>query len=74
MYFDDDRSLTLTVNAVATLVIFEFYLNVFTEFSKFSYKNNIILKRLLGLNPISPVSETETLPLSHRDTANREDS
>ena len=37
-------------------------------------KNNVILKRLLYWNSLSPVCETETLPLHHRDTANREDS
>ena len=34
-------------------------------------KDIIILKRLLGSNPLSPVWETETLPLCHRYTANR---
>ena len=52
----------------------EFSLNVFTEFAEFGDKNIIILKRLLGSNPLSPVWETETLPLCHRHTANREDS
>ena len=52
----------------------EFSLNGITEFSEFSDKNNTILKRLLYSNPLSPVWETEILPLCHRDTANREDS
>ena len=34
---------------------FEFSQNVFTEFSKFSDRNNIILKRLLYSNQLSPV-------------------
>ena len=48
--------------------IVEFFLNVFTEFSEFSDKNNIILKTLLGLNSLSPAWETEILPLCHRHT------
>ena len=34
---------------------FKFSLNVFTEFSDFSDKNIIILKRLLGSNSLLPV-------------------
>ena len=37
--------------------VFEFSVNVFTEFSD---KKNIILKRFLCSNPLSPVWETET--------------
>ena len=33
----------------------EFFPNVFTEFTEFSDKNIIILKRLVGSNPLSPV-------------------
>ena len=52
-------------------MIFQISLNVFTSFSD---KNNIIFKTwLLQSNLLSPVWETETLPLSHRDTTDRED-
>ena len=43
--------------------IIEFFLNVFTDFSEISDKNNIILKRgLLCSNLLSLVQETSTLP------------
>ena len=52
----------------------EFSLNVFTEFAEFSAKRIKNQKgRLQGWNPGSPVSETETLPLSHRATGNKAD-
>ena len=53
------------------LDLFEFSLNVFIAFSEFTDKN-IILKRFLYSNPLSPMRETETLPLWRRDTADRE--
>ena len=46
----------------------------FSEFSEFSDKNNIIIKKLIYLNLLSPVLETAILPLCHRDTANRKGS
>ena len=49
----------------------QFSLNVITEFSD---KNTMILGRLLVSSPLSLVWETDTLPLCHRDTVNREDS
>ena len=53
----------------------EFSLNVFTKFAEFSDKKKLKNQkgRLQDCNPGSPVWETETLPLSHRDTGNRAD-
>ena len=56
------------------VVLSVYSLNVFTEFAEFSDKNNIIFEKIAVLNPLSPVREIDTLPLYHRDTANREDS
>ena len=65
--FEEWNELSFYIKMINT---FEFFLNIFTEFSD---KNNIILKRLLGSNSLSPVWETEILPLCHRVTGNRAD-
>ena len=50
----------------------EFSLNVFTEVSEFSDKNNIILKkRLLYSNLLSLAPENYTLPHCQEGTVNR---
>ena len=53
----------------------EFSLNVFTEFTEFRNKNNIIFKKIAGFEPtISCMRDRDSTTQPQTHTANREDS